>query len=256
MRQKDILFGSRSTSQIVEQAPPRSHAPHRARTNRRCPMKGRIDCGFRSWPVGAAQPRCILLKSMLRRSTAGLMPETTTSHTLRFKPAGRPDMRTRTYDCAAAVGRSDRSGGRALPYARSMTKVGMGKYRTPVTLQATRVVRRWHERRHLERKERTPTDFSVALSQELGGAGADAANPHEDFSHTCLSGSAVPTFLSALCVPHRRRTLKMARKKIMNAPQPRARPSFGGRSKRWTPSRPRPPERRGPKTREETTSSI
>ena len=28
----------------------------------------------------------------------------------------------------------------------------------------------------------------------------------------------------------------------MNAPQPRARPSFGGRSKRWTPSRPSRPE--------------
>ena len=28
----------------------------------------------------------------------------------------------------------------------------------------------------------------------------------------------------------------------MNVPQPRARPSFGGRSKRWTPSRPSRPE--------------
>jgi hypothetical protein len=70
---------------------------------------------------------------------------------------------------------------------------------------------------------------------------ARAANPPKDFNHTCLSGSALP-IVGAFVHAAPPEISQNVQRTIMNAPHLRPRPSFGGRSKRWTSSRPSRPE--------------
>ena len=96
MRQKDILFGSRSTSQIVQQAN-LHHMRHIVRELvDMLPEERKNTLEVQELAGWGCATTMHLIEINARQSTARLMPETTTSRKLRFKPVGRPDMRTRT----------------------------------------------------------------------------------------------------------------------------------------------------------------